>query len=62
MYTCQCMGYQIGQSGGVLLKEVAAYSEVSFNRGIQCIEAHSVHSTEMGEVCSESPVSACGPV
>ena len=25
MYTCQCEGYRIGQSNGVLLKEVAAF-------------------------------------
>ena len=30
MYTCQCERLQMGQSNGVLLKEVA---EVSFSRG-----------------------------
>ena len=25
MYTCQCEGYKIGKSNGVLLKEVAAF-------------------------------------
>ena len=25
MYTCQCEGFQMGQSSGVLLKEVAVF-------------------------------------
>ena len=25
MYTCQCDGFQMGQSSGVLLKEVSAF-------------------------------------
>ena len=37
MYTCQCEGLQMGQTGGVLF-EVFCISEVSFNRGftVQC--------------------------
>ena len=27
MYTCQCEGFQIGQSNSVLLKEVASISD-----------------------------------
>ena len=35
---CQCEGLQMGQSIGVLLKEVAAInSDVSFNRGFTTI-------------------------
>ena len=37
MYTRQCKGCQMGQSNGVLLKEEAAISEVSFSRGFHCI-------------------------
>ena len=37
MYTCQCEGLQMGQSSGVLSKEVAALWEVSFNRGVPVI-------------------------
>ena len=25
MYTCQCEGFQVGKSNGILLKEVATY-------------------------------------
>ena len=29
MYTCQCKGYQMGQSSGVLFKEVAAFQRLN---------------------------------
>ena len=33
MYTCQCKGCQMGQSSGVLLKEVAAYQRCPLVEG-----------------------------
>ena len=30
MYTCQCEGFQMGQSSGVLLKEVAGFHRFPF--------------------------------
>ena len=36
VYTCQCEGYNIGQSNGVLLEEVAAFQRCPFITEVHC--------------------------